>query len=411
MENPVEKEAHFPLPVRQYSVFILLFSVVSLGALLVSLTLTLRSAWGALTWREGLYCLTTFIQIALYAALMLTGSKIPIRFERMLPYYFAGSLFFWLMGYILVPASFWVVFAYIGQMFGLLPLKAALLISILLTLFITFTNQGLRENLNNSYGIWIWVSQVISVLFFMAFINLLIHSNRERGRLINELKHAQKQLEEARQKDAELAALRERERLARDLHDILGHNLAAVSVQLEAIQRLYRVDPVEASQRIDELKKLTRASMEDLRRSLAGLRTPGLSERPLDIAAESLCVEFAQRTGLEVTCRVSPKIAKLSPVLAEALWRVLQEALTNIEKHAQARKVTVLLEMEGDRVSLEVCDDGRGIVDSEAASANRYGLRGMRERIEGLGGRLEISNQPGACIRATLSVIGKEIHQ
>ena len=91
------------------------------------------------------------------------------------------------------------------------------------------------------------------------FIYAIIRTSRERAKLITKLETAQKELELARQRDTELATLQERERLARDLHDSLGHTLVALSVQLEAVQRLYKVDPERASAQVDELKTLTRA--------------------------------------------------------------------------------------------------------------------------------------------------------
>jgi signal transduction histidine kinase len=178
-----------------------------------------------------------------------------------------------------------------------------------------------------------------------------------------------------------------------------------LSVQLEAIQRLYKVNPEKASHQIDELKTLTRASMDDLRRSLAGLRAPGLGERQLSEALQTLCVEVGQRAQIEVACSVDDKANALASAQTETLWRVAQEALANIERHAQARKVDLHLTLESHNVSLTIHDDGRGVPPDAENQPGHYGLRGMRERVEGLGGTLTLTNKNGSFVDVSLPLL------
>jgi signal transduction histidine kinase len=235
----------------------------------------------------------------------------------------------------------------------------------------------------------------LSILVLLIYTNHLGQTSQERARLIDELRQTQKALEEAREKEAELAALRERERLAREMHDSLGHNLAALAIQLEAVQRLYKVDPHTASMMMDELKALTRSSMDELRRTLAGLRSPGLGARSLAQALGELCVDFNQRSGVEAHYSVDKKADELPLPMAEELWRVIQEVLANIEKHASAQQMTLELKVGKGEVTVIVTDDGSGFDPSMPVLAGHYGLLGMRERIEGLGGELSISSQAG----------------
>jgi len=228
-------------------------------------------------------------------------------------------------------------------------------------------------------------------------------TSQERAQLINELKAAQQELEAAQQQKEELAVLRERERLARDLHDSLGHALVTISVQLEAIQRLYKVNDQQASTQIDELKALTRASMEDLRRSIAGLRAAGLGERSLSQTLYEDCVEFSVRSGVEIDCGIDPRLDSVRPALAETVWRVVQEALTNVEKHARASKVTVAIDLDHHEVSMRIVDNGVGLQQDAESKPDCFGLRGMRERVEALGGSLEMdSNGDGTSIEVSL---------
>jgi signal transduction histidine kinase len=336
---------------------------------------------------------------------MIFGRQWPLPRNRLL-LYFAVNLALWLIEYWLVPDVYWIVFAYIGQMFGLLPARYA----IVATLFVSailFARSAARGSSESNTALLLGTLAVWAMLVvFMLFISHLTQTSQERGRLIAELQAAKHELELAQQREAELAVLRERERLARDLHDSLGHALVTLSVQLEAIQRLYRVDSEAASDQVDEMKAMTRASMDALRSSIAGLRAPGLEDRALRPALQALCVDLAQRTGLEVACQIDPAADDLRPAMAEALWRITQEAMTNVEKHAQARSVTVSLACEPDAVTLRVADDGVGLPAGAEARPNRFGLRGMRERLEGLGGTLALEGgETGTVVQARLPMI------
>ena len=157
---------------------------------------------------------------------------------------------------------------------------------------------------------------------------------------------------------------------------------------------------------MDELKNLTRSSMDDLRRSLAGLRAPGLGERRLSEALQTLSVDLGQRAHLVIQCRVAEGADDLSPAHAETLWRVAQEALANIERHAAARTVELQLEIEANAAGLSIKDDGRGLPPDAEKQPGHYGLRGMRERVEGLGGTLTLTgNGDGSRVDVKLPIL------
>jgi signal transduction histidine kinase len=401
----MESDDRFPLPTKQYRWYVLFFHVLTLGSLAGALAYVLWNARHALGWAELITSALLLAQIGIYLGIMIFGRQWPLPRNRLL-LYFAVNLALWLIQYWLVPDVYWIVFAYIGQMFGLLPARYA----IVATLFVSailFARSAARGSAESNTALLLGTLAVWAMLVvFMLFISHLTQTSQERGRLIAELQAAKHELELAQQREAELAVLRERERLARDLHDSLGHALVTLSVQLEAIQRLYRVDSEAASDQVDEMKAMTRASMDALRSSIAGLRAPGLEDRALRPALQALCVDLAQRTGLEVACQIDPAADDLRPAMAEALWRITQEAMTNVEKHAQARSVTVSLACEPDAVTLRVADDGVGLPAGAEARPNRFGLRGMRERLEGLGGTLALEGgETGTVVQARLPMI------
>jgi signal transduction histidine kinase len=378
--------------------------VLYLGALGLVLVSALARAWPALGLAELALLLLVAAQVALYLWNFILNTHWPLPLWRH-AVYFVGSLALWALEWRLAPEFSWLGMTYFGQMFGVLPPLVAMPST--LAIFLFYLARAADWDLA---GLWPWgiIGPLMgwagfSVIFL--FIYYTTRTSEERGRLVAELRAAQRELEAARQRDAELAALRERERLARDLHDSLGHALVAVSIQLEAIQRLYRVDPARAEGQVDALKTLTRDTMAGLRRALAGLRSPGLGEQPLAAALQQLAVAVGQRSGLSVACTVSPGTERLAPAVAETLWRVAQEALTNVERHAHARTVSVDLQVLPAAASLRVSDDGQGLPPAAETLPGHFGLRGMRERVEGLGGSLRMHGAAGTVIEASLPLL------
>ena len=178
----------------------------------------------------------------------------------------------------------------------------------------------------------------------------------------------------------------ERARLARELHDEIGQTLTGVVLQLEGLQR---AAPAELQPAIGELQEATRAGVEDVREIARGLRPQALDELGLRSALVALAAQASDRGGLRVRPQLAP-LPALAPELELAVFRVAQESLTNVARHAGARNVTLALAAAGDTVTLRVRDDGRGITDREA-SGRSMGLGGMHERALLVGGALSVA--------------------
>lgn len=390
-----------PMPLGTYKWYILAFHILAFTTLTAALFVIYRGSAPPINRQTILLTGLIAIEGGLYIYTMILPHRWPLS-KRLLLIYFGSSLAVWLVCALIEPGLWWVSFMYLGQLFGLLPMRIALPTTIgvmALMLWTGFDTPELIADPNMFFGL---LMEMLAILLVLIYANHLIRSSQERGRLINKLQAAQQELEAAHQRDAELAVLRERERLARDLHDSLGHALVAISVQLEAIQRLYPVDAQAASDQIDQLKALTRGSMEELRRSLAGLRAPGLGDRSLSQAIAEVCTAYQVRTAQELTIQIDPCADSLSPVLAETCWRVVEETLTNIERHAQARHVQVRLFCQKHQLQLIVQDDGIGLPPDAENQPDHFGLRGMRERVAGLGGTLALENQDGLLVRVVI---------
>jgi signal transduction histidine kinase len=184
----------------------------------------------------------------------------------------------------------------------------------------------------------------------------------------------------------------ERQRLARELHDELGALLTAAKLDAARIKpRLANLAP-EATERLAHLTATLNSGIALKRRIIEDLRPSSLSTLGLVAALEIQCREFGERSGLQIDAALQP--VNLGPEAELTMYRVVQEAFTNIAKYAQAKSVTVVLGPDGDHAGIEVADDGQGF-DRQAPMAGRHGLRGMRYRVEAAGGEFEVDSAPG----------------
>ena len=290
-----------------------------------------------------------------------------------------------------------LVYALMGLSAGILPTKETLL-PVGAAILLYAWSLGLVPPSAHGRSWFDVLESFFSIGLSVGIIYLLVALVKQRfqlERLVQELHAAHRRLRLSAARDVDLAALRERNRLAREMHDSLGHALVSLAIKLEAVQRLYAVDVERATAEMEETKALVRSTMADLRSSLAGLRPAALEEQPLSGALAEMTREMGRRTGVEATCTVDEQAELLDRAVQETLYRVGQEALTNVAKHAHAQRVAVNLAVQDGAVVLEVSDNGVGLDAGQRNGAGHYGILGMRERVEALGGRLTLGPRPG----------------
>jgi len=204
----------------------------------------------------------------------------------------------------------------------------------------------------------------------------------------------------------EVATLEERNRLAREIHDTLAQGLTGIVVQLEAAERVAAKQPERATSGLDRAKKLARHCLEEARRSLWNLRPTPLESLSLFQALNQEAARINEQDGLCVELALFGEERRLPPNIELNLFRIAQEALTNVQRHAHARTATVLLGFDNASVSLVVSDDGIGGLSSASDTGRQAGLGlvGMRERAHLLGSDLHIESQPGLGTRITIKV-------
>ncbi|HEX7632061.1 MAG TPA: sensor histidine kinase [Lacunisphaera sp.] len=243
------------------------------------------------------------------------------------------------------------------------------------------------------------ISYSTGFAFTIAFTLITKQALNARAReekLRKEIETAHAQLQAYAAQAEDLATTRERNRVAREIHDGVGHYLTVVKTQLDAATALIPTQPERARDAVAKAARLTGEALDDVRRSVGALRAdtprPPLPEAVKQLAAHGSPVPVVAVEG-------APR--PLAPAIEHALFRAAQEGLTNIRKHARATSALVRLDFrEPQRVRLELCDNGVGTAGGSAG----FGLTGIRERIEVLGGKVESGNRAGGGFALTVEV-------
>ena len=212
-------------------------------------------------------------------------------------------------------------------------------------------------------GFWASMLLLIVLVGLANHFAAVSHCQKEELRLANdEIEH--------------LAKVAERERIARDLHDVLGHTLSLITLKSELARKLVDRDPERAKLEMQDVENTSRAALADVREAIRGYRSDGF------FAELSRARAALETVGVTLKCDTAP--LELSPAQESVLALVLREAVTNVVRHAEAQRCEVRLMKQDALCRLEIADDGRGC---DAPEGN--GLRGMRERLQSIGGSLE----------------------
>jgi signal transduction histidine kinase len=245
-----------------------------------------------------------------------------------------------------------------------------------------FSSMMLTMRLNASFAF-----MLIST-FILLLTNTLLFVQRSR----QELAHAHEQLRQYALQIEDQATLQERNRIARELHDALGHALIAQSLQLDTVHCFWQAEPDKAFRALREAKQLGSQALNDVRHAVSTLRIDPLQGLSLDSAIAKLIQSFHQTTGILPSCTLRLAVAPPKNVTL-CVYRVIQEALTNIAKHSQPTEVSIYIQTTSEQLNVLIQDNGIGFDPSQNRSG--FGLQGMQERTLALGGLFSIVSQPG----------------
>jgi signal transduction histidine kinase len=241
-----------------------------------------------------------------------------------------------------------------------------------------------------------------AILFVNVFTRVAQREREARERveqLAQALNEANQQLRLYAAQAEELATTKERNRLAREIHDSLGHYLTVINVQIEAAQAILDQDRPKGMAALQKAQRLTQEGLQEVRHSVKALRESPLDGRKLHEAVQDL-VEACRTAGLVAELAVTGEPDVLPQEMQMALYRAAQEGLTNVRKHARASRVDVTLEYAPDGVGLQIVDNGIGA----AATHSGFGLIGIQERVALLGGRVQAETRPTQGFRLAVQI-------
>ena len=228
----------------------------------------------------------------------------------------------------------------------------------------------------------------------LSAVGFVITELRDRQRREQAaLEEANRKLEEYADSSQRLAAGRERSRIARDLHDTLAHTLSGLAIQLEAMDTVIPPGESRLKAMLGRANATVRSGLGETRRTLKALRTSRLEDLGLPLALERLAEDAEARGGTSVQTRITCQANTWSDDVEEAVYRIAQEALENIVRHAGASRAEMQLTGGKRRLTLRVQDDGRGFQAHQPPADGRFGLKGMHERAESVGGHCSVHSE------------------
>ena len=355
------------------------------GPLLVALAVAaVAAAWVALPWDPRASRLRKLAAPAFLLCALAAG-------------YFAGSV--WLLGvYAAALANGVFIFGF-GKGIGYAAVVLATVFgNYLMLLSMRYSELDSSITVDAVVLTAIWVPVAVFVIGVCAAIAEAVGRREEARTLLDELRTSHTELEEAHAelgrraaRARELAIGEERARMAREVHDSVGHHLTAINLQLQSAARFWENDQERARERVLEGRQLALRALAEVRRSVKALKPPALEERSGPGALSALARSF-EGTGLDVRFSVLGERRTLPEGVELALYRAMQEGLSNAAKHSNGRQVRARLVFGEDRVGLEVVDDGDGA--PRGAPDDGFGLRALSERVEALGGTVATGGRP-----------------
>jgi signal transduction histidine kinase len=318
-----------------------------------------------------------------------------VQVGYVLPAFDTDATFAFLLGFslLLVPLIL-TAWQYSFRWVLLFGLSTSLFEFLLLTQRIGLTPERLRWSTVALFG------RSLLTIFVGYIVSNLIEEQKLQRR---ELARANRQLIRYAVTLEQLAVSRERNRLARELHDTLAHALSGLAVQLDAIAALWEQMPPRARLMLDHALSTTRTGLDETRRALQALRATPLEDMGLSLAIRDLAERTTARAGLGRQLALVDRLGDLLPEVEQCYYRVAQEALENVIRHANATNVSVTLQRQGRQLVLQVADDGMGFTAEADRQRDQLGIRGMRERADLIGADLKVhsSEGQGTTIRLT----------
>lgn len=299
------------------------------------------------------------------------------------------------------PVFMLMLFALFPHMFQILPLPWASIGAIILGTLVSLRQMTLWNFDLNAALLFVGLSTILGISL-AYYIQSIIHESTERRELIHKLEATRRELAAA---ERHAGILQERQRLAAEIHDTLAQGLISIVMHLEAAESSLGDDVLRTGQHLESARTAARDSLNEARRVVWGLLPEALEKQPFEVAIRRILDDWSAANGVQTQFRIEGARQALDSDQEFALLRIIQEALTNITKHAEAQTVTVTLSYMPDRAIIDVQDDGQGFAPEPSPTlvtprsahtrTSGFGLIGIRERLAAFGGLMTLESAPG----------------
>ncbi len=271
--------------------------------------------------------------------------------------------------------------------------------------YIQYYSSGTQQYLLSVYNIILSLNIILFIVYCVYVINVQRGTIEEVNLLYHEVQTANEQLKEYADLSERMAQTRERNRLAREIHDTLGHTLTGIATGLDACLALIDVAPDQTKKQLELLSKVSREGIQDIRRSVNELRPDALERLSLEVAIRKMVTDMSQVSDVQIFFDTREKKLKFDQDEENAIYRVIQESITNAVRHGKAKKIWITLERDDGDMVLVIRDNGIGCKEMKSG----FGTKHIKERIEMLRGTVSFDGQHGFTVTARIPIRwGKE---
>lgn len=257
-----------------------------------------------------------------------------------------------------------------------------------------------QQMIYSIFNILISFNMVLFIVYCVYMINAQRGTIEEINELYHEIQTANEQLQEYASMTERMAQTRERNRLAREIHDTLGHTLTGIATGLDACLALIDISPEQTKNQLKLLSEVSREGLKDVRRSVNELRPDALERLSLDAAIRKMIMDMGQASDVKIYFSTEEKHLKFDEDEENAIYRVIQESITNAVRHGKAGKIWITLNRKDNEIWLSIKDNGIGAKDIKSG----FGTKHIRERIEMLQGTVEFDGSDGFTVTAKIPI-------
>ncbi|MCD8083607.1 MAG: sensor histidine kinase [Clostridiales bacterium] len=295
---------------------------------------------------------------------------------------------------------FFVALAIVGYLVADYELLAIYLPLYNVSDYIGYYTSNVQQYLFSIYNILISLNIILFVIYCVYVINSQRNTLDKINQLYHDLQIANEQLKEYADMSVRMAQTRERNRLAREIHDTLGHTLTGIATGLDACIATIDLAPEQTKKQLELLARVSREGLEDVRRSVGELRPDALERLHLDEAISKMIMDMSQVSDVEISFETDETHLKYDEDEENAIYRVIQESITNAVRHGKAKKIWITMKRMKGELRLVIRDDGCGCEKLTSG----FGLKHMKERIELLNGTIAFDGGDGFTVTARIPI-------